>query len=138
MASVPSICINIQEHEEIPLLNEELMISSGNDVNLTTEISGDCSRNSEEEIISRSIKSERRSFENVNELHGNFIFFLIYYVVFFVMVFFWLRCVFLECYLFCFVFFNVYIMLYVTFFIFIFIFLCIMLCFNFYIMYVMF
>lgn len=67
MASAPSIRINVQEHEESPLLNEESTISGGNDVNLTRSISGDYSRNSGEEGISRSIRSNRRSVENVNE-----------------------------------------------------------------------
>jgi len=38
MAFAPSICINVQEHEEIHLLNKELMIFGGNDVNFTRGI----------------------------------------------------------------------------------------------------
>lgn len=67
MASTPCVCINVQEHEEIPLLIEESMASGGNGINLTKGISGDNSRNSGENGISRSIRSKRRSVEIVEE-----------------------------------------------------------------------
>ena len=70
MASTSCISINVQEHEEIPLLIEESSVSCGNGVNLTRGISGDHSHNRGEDGISRSIRSKRRSVEHVEKFNA--------------------------------------------------------------------
>lgn len=67
MASTSCNSINVQEHDEIPLLIEESLVPGENGVNLTRGISGDYSRNSGENGISRSVRSKRRSVERVDE-----------------------------------------------------------------------